>query len=154
MPQLFPNNTASCCHLFKQNFTTDSHPLEETLFHDIFVVQSLKCEITFPWGFCVQLCLWLCFASPFIPYKLVWITCLSPRNVAKRGVCKAVWLKRLFPIKAGSKHLKKLDNIQIPDGHQWLVSIMIIDRRNWGRAFLRAKTWGFSSPALNLGSEL
>lgn len=72
----------------------------------------------------------------------------------KRGVCKAVWLKRLFPIKAGSKHLKKLDNIQIPDGHRWLVSIMITDSRNWGRIFMRAKTWEVSSSALNLGSEL
>lgn len=84
---------------------------------------------------------------------LVCIACLSHCNVAKLSVCKALWLKRLFPIKTGSKHLKKLDNIQIPDGHEWLVSIAVIDSKKWGRIFIRAATWGFLS-ALNLGTEL
>lgn len=151
MHQLFPNSTSSSYHLFKQNFTADSHPLEETLFQDIFDFQSLKCEITYPLGF-VSSC---ASSSPLhlslFTNKSVCIACLSHRNVAKLGVCKAVWLKGLFPIKPGSKHLKKLDNIQIPDGHQWLLSIKVIDSRNWGRIFIRAETFFFFLVCLKFG---
>lgn len=83
--------------------------------------------------------------------KSVRIACLSHRNVAKLSVCKAVWLKRLFPIKTGSKHLIKLDNVQIPDGHQWPVSIMVIDSKNWGRNFIRAETCFYFLVCLKFG---
>lgn len=136
--QLFPNSTPSSYHLFKQNFTADSHPLEETLFQDIFDVQSLKCEITYPLGFVSSCASGSPLCLSLFSNKLVCVACMSRRNV-----CKAVWLKRLFPIKTGSKHLKKLDNIQIPDGHRWLVSITVIDSKNCSRIFIRAEMFSF-----------
>uniref|UniRef100_A0A803YGC2 Uncharacterized protein n=1 Tax=Meleagris gallopavo TaxID=9103 RepID=A0A803YGC2_MELGA len=44
----------------------DSHPLDESLFQDVFDVQSFKCEIVFPLGFlsscasCSPLCALVC----------------------------------------------------------------------------------------------
>lgn len=99
------------------SFTADSHPLEETLFQDTFDVQSLKCEIVHPLGFVSSCASGSPLCLSLFTNKLVCIACLSHGNVAKLIVCKAVWLKRLFPIKTSPKHLKKMENVQIPDGH-------------------------------------
>lgn len=85
----------------------DSHPLKESLFQDVFDVQSFKCEIEFPLGFlssCASgspLCALVC--SP-VDYAYCWPVSWE----RSRTQClQAVWLKRLLPIKTGSKHLKK-----------------------------------------------
>lgn len=139
MHQLFPNSTSWSYHLFKQDFTADSHPPEEILIQDLFDVQSLKSEITNPLGFVSSCASGSLLCLSLFTNKLVCIACLCHRNAAKLSVCEAVRLKRLCPIKTGSKHLRKLDSIQIPGGHQWLVSITVIDSKNWGRVFIRAE---------------
>lgn len=132
----------------------DSHPLKESLFQDVFDVQSFKCEIEFPLGF-LSSC---ASGSPLCALVCSPVDCAYCWPVSwerSRTQClQAVWLKRLLPIKTGSKHLKKTGKHSDP---RWTL-VAHVHNSYWqqeaGQDFDKGWNMLFSSSVLNLGTEL